>query len=48
MIVIDVPTKKKKSIFFLGLGSFNPTELRGIKRARHSQFTVAVSALLNP
>jgi hypothetical protein len=54
MTVIDVPAKKYKNIknikiiIFWGSGSLNPAELHGVKRAGHSQFTVAVSALLYP
>jgi hypothetical protein len=39
---------KIKNNFFLGSGSLNPAELRRVKRAGHSQFTVAVSVLLYP
>jgi hypothetical protein len=52
MTLIDVPVKFLifyfLFLFFWGSGSLNPTELRGVKRAGHSQFTVAVSALLYP
>jgi hypothetical protein len=35
-------------VFFTLPRALDPAELRGVKRAGHSQFTVAVSVLLNP
>jgi hypothetical protein len=57
MTVIDVPAshrcpskkiKNKKINLFFWSGSLDPAYVHGVKRAGHSQITVAVSALSNP